>query len=384
MNTTIRSLCGISNLNDLIDILKKLKILIGFSINDETIIKTDQIHIHKKGKIEIYSIRRDSNNNKCFWVRFSEGEEERKIVAQEIISDSIAGSSFNVATHLRFLGCHPHLCGFLRTDDHTGKKIQKYCRENGISLLPSFASNTGKTLIIIEKNDPETLILMEKPGKINPQEILKNNIILESQWDIIISTSLHKNKDLLLTTEEIFKKFPLAVKGIIPSKSLLSEKKLIDRLREITITSDIFQVNEQEAATLLLKNISDPFWNTQEIAAEVREKLSTKTTIITLGNHGSFISSDYKPLLQSAINPPEEIIATVGAGDAFHAGVMLILAITQKFKFPPDQALKLAVEFGSELASKVITINPANFSDQNPEKIKKVYSELQQKLLNKE
>ncbi|MDD3284566.1 MAG: PfkB family carbohydrate kinase [Patescibacteria group bacterium] len=359
-----------------------LKVLVLASLNREVNIVTDDYNwegLFGK-KLNVFSLRESvknlSNEKQKFHVIWNEGENEEEIFAKHVKFNGWAGSSFNIADHLKSLGMIDVTLAAFVDQGPQLKDLHDYLSQRGIKFIPLWASNTGVTFVFEdEERKAESIVCMEKPAKIETS--YNRNKLLEQSWDVIICSSTPENINVLNLMIEIFSNNPNAIKTLMPSLKLIqSEDRDIKKtFQELISMTTIFQVNDLEAGRYLSllnpESPQKPLYR-RKLVMDLVKQLYVPVLIVTMGEWGSaVVVSDHekepRQIHQEALKPKWSIKSTVGSGDAFHAGFVRVYA--QAEEKHNDDSLDLATRMGSEMAIRNLCTWGANMSQDESKKM---------------
>ena len=106
------------------------------------------------------------------------------------------------------------------------------------------------------------------------------------------------------------------------------------------------KLNDHELAVLLQRTLTTPL-EIAQAASDLRERCACEWVMVTLGAQGAMlISADAQ--FSAAAAPVDEIVDTVGAGDAFSAVILLGIL----FNWEPALSLQRAVDFAAAVCKQ--------------------------------
>ncbi len=339
-------------------------------------------------KIKVYGLREsygnrqrsgDINDPLKFYVRWKKGHSEQSFFAKKVKFQGWAGSSFNIADHLASLGAKNVTLAVFVKDGPELKDLHDYCKEKGISFIPLWASDTGRTFVFEDDMNADSVVCMQKPSEIDTTYNLDK--LLSQKWDVIISSSTPDNEDILRMNIAIFEKNPNAIRSLMPSLSLINnEKEKIKKLfKKLIVLTEIFQVNDIEAGRYL--NLNEEGDNKpierRELVLKLVGDLEIPVVIVTMGKEGAAVvgmhldvpNDEDKYIYQKAFRENWVIKTTVGSGDAFHSGFMRIYM--QAANNYHEKCLKLAARIGAELAIRNACVWGGNMSKDETKRLSK-------------
>ncbi len=335
------------------------------------ILSLGQEQIVSGDKVKVFSLRESSqNSNRIGWpedpykyyIVWKKGEQEFSVFAKKILFHSFAGSSFNVADHLSFLGMRDITLSVFVDNEPPTKELSDYCKAAGIGFIPLWASNTGVTFAMETENNPDPTLYMEKPSAIDCT--INRERIISQNWDVIVATSIPDNQEFLDLILELFSKNPKAVKAIIPSLRLIMnpDPQIQRSFREILKLTSVFQVNYREAKEFVNSELS--LFREFDVVEELVNLVNNPVTIVTKGKYGSALIVEKDGgtdiVNQSALKPIYGVRSTVGAGDAFLAGFLRIYC--QAKHRLDSETLRLSGRIGSEVAMRNLASYGGNLS----------------------
>ncbi len=230
------------------------------------------------------------------------------------LKSGMGGSAANSAVTASKLGLKCGIIGKVGFDEYGWSVVQNFrnCDINVDHLLVDFGNPTGVSLITVDKDGtPEFVQMIGASEPISPEDI--------RQEYIGTSRHLHMtglNLEALIRSSEIAKDFGKTV-SFDPGrkKSDLGYKILLPVLRN----TDILLVNQREARSLV--GASDNI-GMKSVMDELKKRIGkSKTYVVKGGRRNIFVSS---PDGDFSISPFEvNVVDTIGAGDAFDAGLVV-------------------------------------------------------------
>jgi ribokinase len=229
------------------------------------------------------------------------------------LKSSIGGSAANSAVAASKLGLKCGIIGKVGFDEYGWSVVQNF-RNYGINidhLHVDFSNPTGVSLITVDKEGtPEFVQMIGASEPICPEEIRPE----------YIGTSRHLhmtglNLEALVKSSEIAKDFGKTV-SFDPGrkKSELGYKMLLPVLANI----DILLVNQREARSLLG---ADDNMKMTNVMKKLRKRIGkNKTYVVKGGCKNLLVYSSTGDFSVSPFNA--EVVDTIGAGDAFDAGLL--------------------------------------------------------------
>jgi fructokinase len=257
----------------------------------------------------------------------------------------LGGAPFNVAWHLQGFGCEPLLISSVGNDAH-GKNVQDSMQERGLDtagLQINAQFPTGQVVISLQDGQPSYEIVQDQAyDHIEKQDALR---IVQTQLPALIyhgSLALRcdaSRSALDAIVEETGAPVFLDVNLREPWWSL---PLLDDILRRATWV----KLNDEELCIVSRQAISAGS-ELQGYAKNVFESYQLERLIVTRGEHGAFIMTK-DGVVNGKPVPVNNLVDTVGAGDAFSA--VTIAGILQNK--PIQETLDSALAFASKVCEQ--------------------------------
>ncbi len=244
------------------------------------------------------------------------------------------GKGVNVARAFRSLGGQAVCAGFI--GGHSGRWVAELAEQEGLPGVWTQVGGESRTCTIIVNPDNFQVSVVNERG----------TTVTDDDWERL-------QADVMRAVQPVES---VCICGSLPSgspseafvnllQSLHKTGKDVwvdtsgDSLRTALTVKDIgVKVNDEEAGTILGKNIAD-LKSAADAAIELRQR-GPRTVVLTLGALGAVMSTETGQWhVQS---PTIQVKSTVGSGDSFLAG--LIKGFTED-KSPPE-ALRQAVAVG--------------------------------------
>ena len=247
------------------------------------------------------------------------------------------GKGANQAVGLSRLGANVNLVGKIG-DDIFGKELILNLRQNNVNvehIQTSTSTESGVALILLDINKENYILVI--PGA--------NGSCDKVQIEAAAKAMLHSK--CLLMQFEIPTSISFAAAKVARNKgitTILDPSPCLNFNFSDLKSIDIITPNQHEAEFYTGIRVADKE-SARQAAKVFRDKGAT-TVIITLGSEGAFYLSDNSSGL---INGNKiTVVDTVGAGDAFNAG--LAVAISKESTL--EEAIKYAVACGSLAVTK--------------------------------
>ena len=256
----------------------------------------------------------------------------------------LGGAPFNVAWHLHAFRQQPLMITRVGNDDK-GQQIRNAMLDWGMDVSEvtiDDAHPTGIVAVTISNNEPHY------------------NIVDNSAWDFIPAAELNPNENYLLYHGTLALRHAQPVHSLMALRNkaskifvdinLRSPWYRLDEVRKIINAVDWLKLNEAELDELV------PESNDHEgKIRHLHDQFGVKNIIITLGEAGASLSSQTGNTINIKPEKAQQVVDTVGAGDAF-SSVVLTGIINQ---WPHEIMLKRAQQF----ASKIVQNRGATISD---------------------
>lgn len=254
-----------------------------------------------------------------------------------------AGSSVNIAVGLKQCGFSVAVAGALDLDEK-GNSVIHELEKHGINRI-CFPRGTGTPLTVaaIDRRGSTTLFIHKPPYRMEVPDVLARLRLIRARYIVASSVRVTEAKLIyyLFARSKPCMRTGCRARVLIPSAELCAQ----GRIRRLLQHTDILQLNELEAATIL----GGKYSSEDTVAKLIR--LGPKTVILTRGDHGSVLvafSSGKRG--QQEIHKqralPANVVDTTGAGDGFSVG--FLLAVDRNL--PHDGALRV----GSWVAARNI------------------------------
>lgn len=276
----------------------------------------------------------------------------RPIIFGEVLFDCfpdgksvMGGAPFNVAWHLQGFGCEPLLISSVGNDVH-GKNVQNRMQEReldtaGLQINTQFP--TGQVVISLHEGQPSYEIVQDQAyDHIDTQAALG---IVETQ-----SPALIYHGSLALRTEASRS----ALNAIIEDTGapVFLDINLREPWWDLPLLDDILQratwvkLNDEELC-IVSRKASGTTSELHAYANKVFETYQLERLIVTRGEHGAFVLTK-EGIVEGQPVPVNNLIDTVGAGDAFSA--VTIAGILQNK--PIQETLDSALAFASKVCEQ--------------------------------
>ncbi len=265
----------------------------------------------------------------------------------------LGGAPFNVAWHLQGFGLKPLFVSCIGSDPQ-GKEIVQRMQQwgmtvRGLQIDPGFP--TGSVHITLNQGQPtfnivahqayDSIKLDKAMSEISQQPV---SIFYHGTLAVRESTSLTTLQSLLQkTSPSIF--VDINLRSPWWSEQLLSG--LFEGVRWL-------KLNEDELLALdkhLLRSRSE----LDGAALKLQQKFKLELLIVTLGESGAFIIDSNQKVMNFDLIPVQELVDSVGAGDAFSA--VTLFGLIQGWKHP------LIFQRAMDFAAKICQMQGATVSN---------------------
>jgi len=253
----------------------------------------------------------------------------------------LGGAPFNVAWHLQSLSCAPMMMSSVGNDSR-GDKVLGTMREHGMDTSGIQISDeypTGQVIVTLQNGQPSYDIVSDQAyDHINTQQAL--NVLPEQMPALIyhgsLALRLTPSKSAL---DSLLKKTEAPVFLDLNLREPWWEMSLLE---EILQRATWVKLNDEELCIISRQPLSTGP-ELREYAKEIFEKYQLERLIVTLGAQGAFVLSK-DGIVEGQPVPVENIVDTVGAGDAFSAvtiaGILQGRAVLETL----NEALKFAAK----------------------------------------
>lgn len=226
---------------------------------------------------------------------------------------NFGGDAFNEAILLAKMGKDVELITVIG-DDELGKSTYRYCKENGVNIIPSVKGNTYMSTILVDSNGNRNLI-GTRSGSLRD---LSLSDIGEIHGDIVsfasMFVSFKMSRDDMLS---LFTRIKNENKILCADTTTIKNNETVEEYKEVLSKLDYFFPNDHEAKLFTRKQ-------TIEQAAEVLYEAGIKNVIIKCGDKGAYLKNDkYSLYIETE---KVKAIDTTGCGDSFVSGFIYELA----------------------------------------------------------
>lgn len=272
---------------------------------------------------------------------------KQPIIFGEVLFDVFAdgtsvlgGAPFNVAWHLTGFGCDPIFISRIG-EDEAGEQVIEAMRTWDMdthAIQYDDTHPTGMVPVVVKDGQPTFDII---PDQAYDHISYANIPSLQSKFlyhGSLITRSFSKNALQML----IKKQYPFIFSDInlrSPWWNVKDANKMIRNARWVKLNEDELSLLQEKRLTNREETIS--------AAMELYQRYSLELLLVTLGSEGSFYICDGQSFFIHPV-PVDNIIDTVGAGDAFSAVTILGLCCG----WPWKQTLQRATNFASEICQR--------------------------------
>ncbi len=284
---------------------------------------------------------------------------KRPIIYGEVLFDSfpdgssvIGGAPFNVAWHLKGFGLDPLFISRVGKDK-LGDKVIKSMTQwkmdiSGMQFDKHYP--TGVVEVNLDsKGKPLFNIISNSAYDYIDFEIIKNYLNNDNFYLIYHGSLIIREKASHKALKDLISYTSLPCFVDINLRSPWWSRFCVE---ELIMNSKWLKISDEELS-IITEGL--PSNNIKEKAKYLYYKYNLKSLIVTLGEKGSFIVGN--DIIESDINKVNNIVDTVGAGDAFSS--VVILGLIKNWTLP--SILKRASEF----ASSICRIRGATNNDMN-------------------
>ena len=239
------------------------------------------------------------------------------------------GGAANVALNLKALGAEVHICSVIGQDDN-GEELLDILERRGFSIDSIVRSTDRQTTVktrVIAAN--QHVLRVDREDKFDLNNIEKSNLLsgierlIENQEiDIILLQDYNKgvlSQKVIEKTLQLAKQYDVLTSVDPKKKNFLAYKGV-----------DLFKPNLSEVKEQLPFDIKPSIEDLNRADLFLRDKLGHKLSLITLSEHGVYLSDGKK----SVICPTQarSIVDVCGAGDTVISVASLIMHFEKDLK----------------------------------------------------
>jgi fructokinase len=254
------------------------------------------------------------------------------------------GAPFNVAWHLQHFGLNPLFITRIGNDGH-GQRILDFMKQLGMDIRGVQVDSehaTGQVHVSVMEGHPTYHIVPNRAfDYIDSTEVKK--IIKKTRCSIFYNGSLitrsQTSLDALITAHNAIqnKNIFLSLNLRPPWYDYDTIEKAMSIARWCKLSApELDAIPGCEALTEALR---------EQAAIKLRKRYNMTALMITLGPEGAFLVDEHDKITMGSPVVVENIIDTVGAGDAFVA--VMILGIVKEW--PYSVSLRRAIRFAADL-----------------------------------
>ncbi len=267
----------------------------------------------------------------------------RPVIFGEVLFDAfpdgrevLGGAPFNVARHLHGFGCQPLFISRIG-DDARGEQVRGAMREWGMDLAG----------LQLDPQHPTGIVQIAMQGKSHTFDILPDqaydyietepalSLLQGGHFGLLYFGSLIERSPVSRATLEQLRKQHLPQFVDINLRAPWWQK---ERIAELIRGVDWLKLNDEELSGLGYRSDTD-------IAARaLYDEYAFDTLVVTRGEHGALIIND-NDLIEGVPVRVEQLVDTVGAGDAFSA--VCILGLLRGWEW--RKTLRHALGFAARL-----------------------------------
>lgn len=281
----------------------------------------------------------------------------RPIIFGEVLFDCfpdgqavLGGAPFNVAWHLQGFACSPLMVSSVGSDPH-GDMVRATMQTWGMDVSAVQVSDkypTGQVTVHLQDGQPSYDIVTDQAyDHINEQATL--TAVENQQAALLYHGSLAlREKESRTTLDSL-----LPLNNGKPTTPVFLDLNLRDPWWEMPLMQELLQrttwakLNDEELCEIVQHPLTDEA-DLQTYAKELFERYALERLIVTRGARGAFVVSE-EGIVEGQPVPVENIVDTVGAGDAFSA--VMIMGILQGWSI--QSTLDRALAFASTIVSSV-------------------------------
>ncbi len=264
-------------------------------------------------------------------------------------NDVLGGAPFNVAWHLQGLGLNPLMISRVGKDVR-GKKVQDTMQAWGMDvagLQQDAEYPTGQVSVSLENGQPSYDIVTDQAYD-NIQVTVANDVLRKNasknNYGLIYHGSLAlRSETSRHALEAILESEDTPIFLDLNLREPWWEKSLVDKIIK---RATWVKLNDEELCEVIGYSMANGS-ALKTYAAELFKQCQLERLIVTRGEQGAFVVS-HEGVVEGAPVPVENIMDTVGAGDAFSA--VTIAGILQGW--PIQVTLDKALSFASTICQQ--------------------------------
>ncbi len=253
------------------------------------------------------------------------------------------GAPLNVAVHLKKHGIDPWLVSRIGTDDE-GKKLRQFLSDSGLNLSCLQVDDelpTSKVLVHLDAHKNATYEICEPVAWDNIQ-LTDNLKELAAKAGLIIFGSLAARNETTRGVLNYLLENTPAIKFLDVNLRTPYDKR--DWIETLLHKADFVKLNDDELARIAKwNNVSG---NETELLRWLSKFFSCQCVCVTRGANGALLLLEDQIIQHRGFKV--NAVDTVGAGDAFLAGLVVQLSEEKS----PEEALEFACATGAFVASR--------------------------------
>jgi fructokinase len=256
----------------------------------------------------------------------------------------LGGAPFNVIVHLGRFGCRTAMISAVGRDELGRRAIEEATRFGGAtSLIEVNDRPTGVARVeLVSRGVPEYDIL--SPAAYEAFGASPHDLAIAGEPDLVVfGTLAQRFEGVRAATQEITDGAPDAVRLYdVNLRPGCWDPPLVERLLAL---ATVVKLNEDEAATIAFA-LGLPASPIERFANAACDRYDLRGVCVTRGAAGAALLLDGAYRQRAA--PPVDVVDTVGAGDAFAAG----LAFGLIRSWAGSEILSVATRLGALVASR--------------------------------
>ena len=271
----------------------------------------------------------------------------RPVIFGEVLFDRfddgrevLGGAPFNVAWHLRGFGLDPLFVGRVGTDEQ-GETVRDRMAEWGMdaaALQDDLSHATGLVKATVEDGKPRYEIVEDRAWDFLDTDRAAAEVRLHEHAFLYHGSLALRSP----RTREALERIRSAVEApIFCDVNLRPPHTPLDRVRTLLDRADLAKMSDEELTELGGEPCADRE-SCVEAAVALRARHDLQLVLVTLGENGAFTVEE-SGVTHADAAPIENMVDTVGAGDAFAA--VFLLGIVHDW--PRDLTLRRAASFAA-------------------------------------
>lgn len=255
----------------------------------------------------------------------------------------LGGAPFNVIAHLGRLGCDTGYFTAVGVDELGTRALEEVRRLNvSASFVQIVSASTGVARVRLDAHGvPEYDIV--SPAAYEALSAGESTSAVGAFDILVFGTLAQRAEGTAMITRRLAEAQPMAVR--LYDVNLRPGCWNISLVEQLLGLATVVKMNEEEASILAEALSLDPD-DTMALARSMSARFGLEGVCVTRGSRGAALLSD--GTYREAAAVPVEVIDTVGAGDAFAAGLAFGIAVG----WTTERVLDLGTRLASLVASR--------------------------------